>query len=288
MSSPQEKRNLALLAGGIGLLLAGIALPAQAGIIAYEPFAGTAGELAGQVTGGSGFSGAWTGTTGVDTVVNDNAGLEYTDANGHALVQSGYSVSVKAAKQNNISDGVQRAFTAAIPDSGTYYVSAVIYVGTVLANNYFGFGLPGTNGKIVLGQASTDWSIYNWDTSGPVAPIVGTNRAMAFLVAKITKGSIPGQSAVTLWVNPILGNEIASGTGTTGTVDNNSTWTGISTPVYTQAQVSGSIVDPGNYMADVRVGTTFADVTPFAAIPEPASLALLGLGALAFLRRRRA
>jgi hypothetical protein len=41
------------------------------------------------------------------------------------------------------------------------------------------------------------------------------------------------------------------------------------------------------WVADVRIGTTFADVTPFNAIPEPASLALLGLGALAFLRRRR-
>jgi len=282
MSSPREKRNLALLAGGVGLLLTWIAMPAQAGIIAYEPFAGTAeGELVGQVTGGTGLNGAWAGTTGVSTVAFDNAGLTYTDSNGGVLVQSGNSAGVSNHKIN-LND-VQRNFTATLPDSGTYYVSAVVRVSSVKYGNYFGVGLAGTGGAIVLGQQNNSWGIYSYDdNSGAVAGMSGNIGQMAFLVAKITKGSTPGQSAVTLWVNPILGNEIASGTGTTGTLTNNVAWTGISTPVWT-----GDASGGGNWLADVRVGTTFADVTPFAAIPEPASLALLGLGALAFLRRRR-
>ena len=264
------------------LILAAATEPATAAMIAYEPFNGPAGELVGQVTGGTGLNGAWTGVTGVDVITNNNTGLTYTDTNGHALVQSGNALNVREAKQGAIT-AVQRNFTDPVLDSDTYYVSAMFYIGAVKAN-YFGIGLPGTTttGKIVLGQDKTRWAIYNWDNDDyGASTAIGAQRA--FLVAKITKGSPSGtESAVTLWVNPVLGDEISSGTGATGTINNNVAWTGISTPVYTG--VSG---DPGNWVADVRVGTTFADVTPFAAIPEPAALAFFGLAGLVLAGRRQ-
>lgn len=262
------------------LTLAAATERATAAMIAYEPFNGPAGELVEQVTGGSGLTGAWTGVTGVDVIHNNNTGVTYTDTNGHALMQSGNALNVGEAKQGAIT-AVQRNFTDPVPDSGTYYVSAMFYIGAVKTGNYFGIGLPGTTGNIVLGQDSTRWAIYNWDNdSYGAGTAIGAQRA--FLVAKITKGSPSGtESAVTLWVNPVLGDEISSGTGATGIINNNVAWTGISTPVYTG--VSGN---PGNWVADVRVGTTFADVTPFTAIPEPAALAFLGLAGL-FLAGRR-
>jgi len=45
------------------------------------------------------------------------------------------------------------------------------------------------------------------------------------------------------------------------------------------------ITRAGNAYDEIRIGDSFADVTP---IPEPASLALLGLGGLMMIRRRRA
>jgi hypothetical protein len=44
------------------------------------------------------------------------------------------------------------------------------------------------------------------------------------------------------------------------------------------------------YFDEIRIGTTYADVTPFIPIPEPSSVALGLMGALGgyfFIRRRR-
>lgn len=278
MNAQLRSCSRAVLASMAALALAWAATPAAATVIAYEPFAGAAGELVGQNTGGIGFSGAWTGATGVDVIVNDNTGVTYTDANGQALVQSGNCVHVLTAQQPDILSE-QRNLIAALPDSGTYYVSGVFHAGQVNSGDYFGAGLAGPGGKILLGQDSLRWACYNYDNDAGPGTGIGGNTT-TFLVAKLVKGS---NTAVTLWVNPILGDEAASGPGISATIANNVAWTGISTPVYSRATS-----DPGHYMADIRIGTTFADVTP--AVPEPSTMALtfsavIGLMAYAWKKR---
>lgn len=282
MSLHSTKWTRAVLASVAGLCLAWAATPAMATVLAYEPFAGTAGELVGQNTGGTGFSGAWTGATGVDVIVNDNEGVTYTDANGNVLVQSGNCVHVTTAMQNDILSE-QRNLTSAIPDSGTYYVSGVFRLGLLNSGDYFGAGLAGTGGKILLGQDSYRWACYNYDNDAGPGQGIGGDLKTVFLVAKLAKGST---TAVTLWVNPILGDESASGPGISDTIANNVAWTGISTPVYSRATT-----DPGHYMADIRIGTTFADVTPSVGVPEPSTVvlcvsALVGLLAYAWKKRK--
>lgn len=278
MNAQLRSCSRAVLASMAALALAWAATPAAATVIAYEPFAGAAGELVGQNTGGIGFSGVWTGATGVDVIVNDNTGVTYTDTNGQALVQSGNCIHVLTAQQPDILSE-QRNLIAALPDSGTYYVSGVFRAGLINSGDYFGAGLAGPGGKILLGQDSLRWACYNYDNDDGPGTGIGGNKT-TFLVAKLVKGS---NTAVTLWVNPILGDEAASGPGISATIANNVAWTGISTPVYSRATS-----DPGHYMADIRIGTTFADVTP--AVPEPSTMALIfsalvGLTAYAWKKR---
>lgn len=87
------------------------------------------------------------------------------------------------------------------------------------------------------------------------------------LVVKITG------SDITLWVNPA--NESATPLHSVIGVGNWSSIQGIG--------VTSDINGGTTYFDQLMIGDSFADVS---AIPEPASLALLGLGGLAMLRRR--
>jgi len=107
---------------------------------------------------------------------------------------------------------------------------------------------------------------------------------------------------VDLWLNPLLGasGELAApdltfnqatpaGTNKSFLVTTNGAWS-----------VSGIVIDAGGFSQDgvgsvgvdeIRFGTSFADVTPISAVPEPMSVALLLIGFTAVagwrVRRRR-
>jgi hypothetical protein len=118
-----------------------------------------------------------------------------------------------------------------------------------------------------------------------------------FLVGKYFIGPGNKDDVASLYINPDLstGVEPASPTGSSSITSTGSTgfdyfWdsTGATEQV---SHIRSFIlrtngVEPSNMLVDeIRIGSSYAEVTT--GVPEPASLAVINLGAVAFLRRRR-
>ena len=95
------------------------------------------------------------------------------------------------------------------------------------------------------------------------------------LVAKIEFNVLGDDDQITMWIDP---TGVETGTSLTATDTDTLSWTA---PTYFVVYSNGIAAD--NVKVDnVRIGTTWASV-----VPEPGSLALLGLGGLCMLKRRR-
>jgi hypothetical protein len=269
----------------VGMFLGWAATPAAADLAAYEPFNGTAGEVVGQDTGGFGFTGAWTGDNLAGVIANNNTGLTYTDANGNALVQSGNSMRIMAQAG---SASAARSLASSLSATGTYYVSGVFNMHTAHFG-YWGIGLTGSGitgdgnadyfGECTSADQKSHWSWGNMAGDGltvsTAALTLDSTNQSSFIVAKIVK--TPGSETVTVWNNPILGDESASTTFVTKTNAVGYAWTGICTSTYDKFTTAQE------YVADIRIGTTFNDVTPFTSAPEPSTMIFLGIGLFGLL-----
>lgn len=88
-------------------------------------------------------------------------------------------------------------------------------------------------------------------------------------------------STINFWVDPTNTSSVAA-LGTPDLTDDASKFGRIGT--YTQAQINLSFQSRAD---EIRFATTFEEALGVEVIPEPTSLALLGLGALCLARRRR-
>lgn len=134
-------------------------------------------------------------------------------------------------------------------------------------NTYFGVNLGGAANKWGISRGSTG----TFGDSGVAASAGQT----VLLVAKFVFGN-GNVDTIDLWVNPVLGQDpgapMASISGGDFTMTNFNTRPGTA---------SAMILD------EIRLGESYADVTPFSAVPEPSTVAaLLGLGAFALGVRR--
>lgn len=256
---------------------------APAGFIAYEGFnypvtnlpRGT--PLNGQ-NGGTGFSGPWSVLPGSPTpptnyVINTTGSLSYP-----GLSTSGNQASIEQSSQIN---GLRRSFSQDL-NGQVYYLSALIRpLGTVATAQFFGLALDSLGGTDVFvgkpGNAN-QWSLENVGGTGQSrSNYTAVSGQTDLLVLKMDLTS--GLDEFTLWVNPILGpTDPPSFSAFKGDVN--------------VGELDGLVLySTGAFAIDeIRLGTSFAEVTP-AAVPEPSSLALLSLcglcGAGAAWRRRR-
>lgn len=282
MQTPVSKGALARRALAATLLLGAGAAMAADGLLAYDSFDYTAGTRLDGQNGGTGWSSAWSYTSGdaaSGTIVD---GLGYTDANGHALLTTGGAWATDpgvffAQAQRDTTAGFGAAGTSvwmsflvrqsATPTEGVNYAMATVGRG-------YTFGSNAMLGGVVADDAGVG---PFYDGGGVVAQADVAPALSTSLIVLRLDFAASGNDTMSLWHNPLLGAEPGTADVVLSAQDYDSALSGLTL-------VHG---DNRSFVFDeVRIGSSFASVTP---VPEPAGWALMaaGLGALAAWRRRQ-
>lgn len=243
----------------------------QADLIVSESFDYASGTL----KGNNGGSGNWTNPwSSDDELVVAGPGLTYVDSLGNALDVAGL------ATQGSTGDAKKGERDISEISSGDLWLSVLItgaagdqQVGLVLDQKFFvGQGRGGNNN-------GNTWAMYDQDglvfDSGITA-----GGDTSFFVAKIE--DINGSARAWLWRNPDL-NVAPDKANALNSL------TGSAVKEFTLQKIEVWNSTNGIGIVDeLRLGTDFASVSPFTAVPEPSSFLMLGgLLATATLRRQR-
>lgn len=236
-----------------------ITAPVHAALLAYDPIDGydTGNSLAGQAAGGSGFTGVWQ--------TNNVHGNGFTDVVSGGLTYGNLEVSgSQHISQIDVNGYLRTELTTPI-NTGTVYMS-------VLAR-----AASNADGTFVWGPVVTV-NLENVDA----AVTVPRDDQVHLIIMKFDLGSAgTGDDSVTLYLDPTLGIGENSDIQTVDLSVDNEWINGTGGTLLYLVGRGGN----GLEWDELRVGTTWEDVTPV--IPEPSSLALIGLGGLCTLRRRR-
>ena len=262
-------------------------LPSQGALIAYEGF-DTANAIGSDASAagvtGSGFSAYGSTNFQMDLEV----GLGYTDGVGNTLVSAG-----KSAGMDVVVSGTQNLhldLSSTILNSGTIYISFLM---EITAGNSWGLTIglqssdvgnsasPTSASEAVYRSTSTNHGIYgdavgiDIRTGPDSTPAANT---LSFFVAELNMDT----EAMTGFLNPRDLSDIAGSAAFTFTdTVSTGTWEDMSQFVFSLGSNWAGTVD------EIRIGDTVGDVTPFTAVPEPSSLALLCLSGVALGLRRR-
>jgi hypothetical protein len=189
------------------------------------------------------------------------------------------------AARKNISNSTGRTFDATaqslLKSTSTFWVSFLLKRDSGdWSFSAFGLSLFNAGGeKTYMGDPGSTTSNFGADISG--APswnsglAGGTNTGL--FVAKLNMQT----GTANYWINPDIGNETPiNAAATSGN---------ISFTAWDTTKVLMSLwpnTNPNGYIDEIRLGTTFSDVTPV--VPEPATYTMIlgGLGTLLLLRRR--
>jgi hypothetical protein len=257
----------------VGLILASGPTSARADLIAYEGFNYPTGTNLNGQNGGSGFAGAWV-PGGFNASIFNHLTIAPGSLAFDDLLTSGNHASAGAT---NAIAGLTRHLAQPLGTPGTTaYLSFLLRPEGILGqgafNGFFGVTLEtqgGSEPQLFIGKPGAgDLNSYVLENRGGAGQVSSGAAAVvgetAVLVVKAE--FLAGNDRFTLYVNPTPGGpEPASGTVKADA--NFGTITGL------------TLYSTGAYSIDeLRVGNTFADVTPVTAVPEPHSMLLLGLG----------
>lgn len=270
-----DKKAITLVAVAILTVAAGQTVAAPIASDDFETYA-TGTPLAGK-DGGAGWGGVWNADA-LATVVS--GGLSYSS--GDVLVDGGSrSVLFAYDSDENIIDGLlHRALSAS--QTGTVYMSLLFRdnVNGDLGNDFvqWGFDTGTSNPRTSVMrrngtfQARSTTSSSNSNDSG-ISTVVGTTFMLVF---KAEKGG-SSYTPISLFVNPTSNLEpgFADAVATASS--------GLASLDHFVSRSAFHETGDAYQIDAIRVGTAFEDV-----VPEPSSLALLGLAGLAMIRRRKA
>ena len=265
-------------AGLLGLLVT----PARAQLIAYESFDYTVGSnVAGNTLSGVGTWAALNLTTTRPTIVSGNLSVS-------GLASStGQSVNLPGG---NYEEAVL-PFTST--NAGSIFFSIALNLTTQpgAATYTLGFSTANTNyGATIWTQASgAGYQIGFSNRSNSTVVYDSTVHSLnttVFLVGRYDFISGTGNDTSALWINPSSAT-FGAGSAPSATLTSSG---GTDMAAISQFLLRGTTNSPIAIVDELRIGTTWASVTPPAPIPEPSTYAAL-LGALALglvaLRRHR-
>lgn len=255
---------------------------AQAELLVYEGFDYTADSNVVGQTGGDGWGAAWVLSGGTSSPTTDATTLSYglLQTTGGAADWTGSDRTRITRNTDDLSDyyDVGDTLYASFLASNTGSYEYKYFFGDIAGSDGFGWSHTGSDwyAHAAAGGGTLDADPNDAIGNTPVSSTVVTSDMNLFVIqfTVTAVGSGEARTAdLNFWVNP------SNVGGAAPTPD--ASFTGVS--VNLDADETYFSDDPGAGLDEIRIGTTYADVTP---IPEPATLALLSLGGLAMIRRR--
>ena len=278
----------------LGTLSVGIA-ESRATLLAYEgfnftPTASLVGQDAALLPGGnSGFTAAYATNGNPSPTIGSGLSVPIYTGSPTLTTSAGSAAFASNSGFTGRTYGTGATSTVA---NGTYYYSLLFQRNVANARGYLNiFGSnTSSNGQLGFGiradgnQGTPSNFIYAYapqDATGSGGAAIALNTTY-LVVGKIVINSL-GTSTNTIWVNPDVSNTAVDPTAyyTTSAISSTS---GQITPLRMSLQGRANSDGGGIVFDEVRVGTLLSDVV---AVPEPASLGMLSLGAGTMLIRKR-
>ena len=242
---------------------------AHAALIATEQFSYTAGAIAGK-NGGSGFTSVWRGGGTVDAVGQTYPGLA-TDGGGY-VSDGNNGANFRDLGSTYGADGTTIFVSLLISAQPGFSTENPDYAGF----SFFDGGDARANERFYLGQTFRQ-GVYGFVRDGDSDNLSSASVSPASSLLVLEINFLAGPDNVSLYINPTTGLAAPDGTPTIASVTSFN---------FDRIRIQSGFNAAPFKFDEIRIGTTYADVSPVP-VPEPTSMILLGFSGAAFLARRR-